>query len=214
MGLEAASYIVDLVTTNPDGGDKGYTIDEHLRLIKTVLKTQFPNFTAAAMNASVVELNYMVGVTSLVQTQLNAKEATANKAAANGYASLDASTLIPIAQIPVLTTAKLPSQFADTKAHVKDHGTKTTAYTVQLDEAELHIIEVGANLTLTIASTNTNDKAVLAIHNNGGYTITLSGIDNDSPTLTVGTNVQDFVGLIKSHGKITAVGSNLNQPAV
>ncbi len=214
MGLESATYIIQLDSNNPDGADKGYTLDEHDRLIKSVLKSQFPNFTAIAMNASCIELNYMVGVTSLVQTQIDTKEASANKAVANGYASLDASILVPIAQIPVLTVAKLPAQYADTKLEVKDHGTKTLAYTIQLDEANLHIIEVGANLTLTIASTKANDKATIAIHNNSGYTITLAGIDNDSPTLTVGTNVQDFVGVVKSHGKITAVATNLNQPAI
>jgi hypothetical protein len=43
------------------------------------------------------------GVTNLV-TDLAAKEATANKGAASGYASLDGSTKVPIAQIPTGTT--------------------------------------------------------------------------------------------------------------
>ena len=48
----------------------------------------------------------------------------------------------------------------------------------------------------------------------GSFTITVAGIDNNSPTLTVGTNVQDIIGLIKSHGKITLVGFMDNQTAV
>lgn len=49
--------------------------------------------------ASNAELGYLSGVTSAIQTQLNAKEATANKGVANGYASLNASSLVPLAQL-------------------------------------------------------------------------------------------------------------------
>lgn len=43
MGLEAASYVDDLVTTNPVGAsDTKAQGDDHLRLIKTVLKATFP----------------------------------------------------------------------------------------------------------------------------------------------------------------------------
>jgi microcystin-dependent protein len=43
MGLEAATYVNDLTTTNPVSTDKRKQGDDHLRLIKTVLKTTFPN---------------------------------------------------------------------------------------------------------------------------------------------------------------------------
>ena len=67
MGLESATYINQLVITNPVGGVDDYaTADDHLRLIKAVLKGQFPNFTAVAMNASIVELNKLVGFTGVV----------------------------------------------------------------------------------------------------------------------------------------------------
>lgn len=43
MGLETATYINDLVTTNPDGAtDPKSAGDNHLRLIKEVLKATFP----------------------------------------------------------------------------------------------------------------------------------------------------------------------------
>lgn len=43
MGLEAASFLNDLVTTNPVGGvDTKAFGDDHLRLIKSVLKATFP----------------------------------------------------------------------------------------------------------------------------------------------------------------------------
>lgn len=73
MTVESANYIDDLDTSLPAAGDQKSEGDNHLRLIKSVLKTQFPNFGTAAMTASHTELNYMVGVTSAVQTQLNAR---------------------------------------------------------------------------------------------------------------------------------------------
>ena len=66
MGLETASYISQLVDTNPVVGDPVGEGDDHLRLIKTVLQTQFPNLTAAAVTSNVTELNLLDGVSVLV----------------------------------------------------------------------------------------------------------------------------------------------------
>lgn len=43
MSLEAANFVSDLVTTNPPGTDLRSQGDDHIRLIKTVLKSTFPN---------------------------------------------------------------------------------------------------------------------------------------------------------------------------
>lgn len=46
MALETGTYVDDLVTTNPVGGTDPFSQgDDHLRLIKSVLKTTFPNAT-------------------------------------------------------------------------------------------------------------------------------------------------------------------------
>jgi hypothetical protein len=66
MGLESASYISELVDTNPVVGDPVGEGDDHLRLIKTVLQTQFPNLTAGAVNTTQTEMNLLDGVTALV----------------------------------------------------------------------------------------------------------------------------------------------------
>lgn len=47
MGLESATFISDLVTTNPPGNDLRSQGDDHLRLIKAVLKATFPNAAKA-----------------------------------------------------------------------------------------------------------------------------------------------------------------------
>ena len=46
MALESATYIDGLVTSNPTGSDNISQGDEHIRLIKTVLKNTLPDATA------------------------------------------------------------------------------------------------------------------------------------------------------------------------
>ena len=76
MSLETSNTIAGLVSTNPTPGDPFNQGDDHLRLIKTVLKAQFPGAGgqgfASPITASETELNYVKGVTSAIQTQLNA----------------------------------------------------------------------------------------------------------------------------------------------
>ncbi len=47
MPLETGTWIDDLVISNPDGNDGRSEGDDHLRLIKTILKNTFPNATKA-----------------------------------------------------------------------------------------------------------------------------------------------------------------------
>lgn len=65
-------YPSDLNASYPAAGDNIPEGDDHIRNIKTVLKTTFPNVSGAVTPSHTV-LNYMVGVTSAVQTQLDAK---------------------------------------------------------------------------------------------------------------------------------------------
>ena len=66
MAVETASYISQLVNTNPVVGDPVGEGDDHLRLIKAVLQLQFPNLTAGAVNTTQTEMNLLDGVTALV----------------------------------------------------------------------------------------------------------------------------------------------------
>lgn len=61
MGLESGSWISDLDAANPLGTDDRSTADDHLRLIKGILKTQFPALSAE-VGASAAELNRMDGI--------------------------------------------------------------------------------------------------------------------------------------------------------
>ena len=74
--LTGTKYLDDLVETNPAAGDNVSEGDDHIRGIKNVLKLTFPNIDAA-VNATPTELNYVDGVTSAIQTQLDAKVSNA-----------------------------------------------------------------------------------------------------------------------------------------
>jgi hypothetical protein len=79
MPLETGTTIEDLDSSYPLGGDSIARGDDHLRLIKAVLKTQFPgangNGFAQPINATETELNYSQGLTGNIQAQLDALDA-------------------------------------------------------------------------------------------------------------------------------------------
>lgn len=70
MSLETVTYISDLVQTNPTASDPASQGDDHLRNIKKGLLTTFPN-VKGAVTPTHTELNYVDGVTSPIQTQIN-----------------------------------------------------------------------------------------------------------------------------------------------
>ena len=65
MGLESATYISQLVATNPLATDPISQGDDHLRLIKSVLQAQFSGLSGTtAVTASGAEMNLLDGVTA------------------------------------------------------------------------------------------------------------------------------------------------------
>jgi len=85
--LTGTKYIDDLNSSNPSVGDNISEGDDHIRGIKNVLKTTFPSIDGA-ITATDTELNYVDGVTSAVQTQLDA--ITANDWVTNARLADDA----------------------------------------------------------------------------------------------------------------------------
>jgi len=75
MGLESATTIATLQSGNPTANDPTREGDDHMRMIKRVLKSVFPGSAgqgfAEAITASEAELNYVKGATSSIQAQLN-----------------------------------------------------------------------------------------------------------------------------------------------
>lgn len=92
MTVESASYISQLNTAWPLPADLISEGDDHIRLTKTVLKTQFPNFGTTAVTPTAAEVNYLGGVTSGIQAQFNAK------------APLDSPIFTTAATLPAATT--------------------------------------------------------------------------------------------------------------
>lgn len=69
MGLEAGQYISDLVSDWPTSFDKRREGDDHLRLIKTVLKNTFPNLNGP-VTSTPAQLNNMPANTQAIITEL------------------------------------------------------------------------------------------------------------------------------------------------
>lgn len=70
MGLESATYVGQLNSSNPAASDQRSQGDDHIRLVKATLLASFPAVTGA-VTPTHTELNYVDGVTSAIQTQLD-----------------------------------------------------------------------------------------------------------------------------------------------
>jgi hypothetical protein len=72
MGLETGSTISSFITSNPTSSDPVNQGDDHLRLIKSVLKAQFPgaagNGFAIPITATEAEINALHGLTNFYFT--------------------------------------------------------------------------------------------------------------------------------------------------
>ena len=134
MTVESASYISQLDTTLPTAADLISEGDDHLRLTKTVLKTQFPNFGTTAITASAAEVNYSVGVTSAIQTQLNGKGAITGQAWAGAH-SFAGATSVPTLAAGTNTTGAASTAFvqADFLQKFPNYTAPVTASTTELN---------------------------------------------------------------------------------
>lgn len=71
MAVETASFISQLNASYPAATDLLSEGDNHIRLTKSVLQTQFTSLGAQAVTATAVALNYTANLTSDAQTQIN-----------------------------------------------------------------------------------------------------------------------------------------------
>jgi hypothetical protein len=141
MGLEAAQFISQLDTGNPSGSDAYSTADDHLRLLKSVLKSQFPALGTAPVAATAAELGKLSGFGS------GNIESTARKNQADGYAGLGSDGKIPdnlvklgnvsqhqaALQINWEQLQNVPGTFADTFAIKPSNETRNTVATPEID---------------------------------------------------------------------------------
>ncbi len=118
MTVETALYPTQLNTTLPTSSDFVSEGDDHLRLLKTVVKTTFPN-VAGAVNASQTELNYSVGVTSGIQIQINTKGAIAGQTWTGTHVFPSTTTVGPLT--PAIQ-ANLATVTSDAQAQINSKG--------------------------------------------------------------------------------------------
>ena len=122
MSVETATYISDLNATLPAASDPKAEGDDHIRLLKSTVKTTFPNVTGAVTTTH-TQLNYVSGVTSAIQTQINAKAPTASPtftgtvtipagASISGYAPLASPALTGTPTAPTASPGTSTNQLA------------------------------------------------------------------------------------------------------
>jgi hypothetical protein len=144
MALESATYISDLVITNPTGSDAKSTADDHLRLIKTAVKATFPNITGT-VTPTHTELNYVAGVTSGLQVQFTSKADLASP-------TFTGTPAAPTAALATATTQLATTAFVQTAiANVNVQ----TALVVALVSATTQTAVAGAHYILTNVAATT-----------------------------------------------------------
>lgn len=164
MALETGTYISDLVSTNPVSGDPKSQGDDHFRLLKSTIKATFPNVDGAVTPTD-EELNYVDGVTSSIQTQLDLKAPLASPVLTGVPEAPTApdgtnNTQIATTAFVVATslTSSLPGQAGNDGKVIMTNGvTADWSDTLDLD---IIVPAVGARIaTTTGAETLTNKTA-------------------------------------------------------
>jgi hypothetical protein len=136
--LTGTKYIDDLNSSNPAAGDNVSEGDDHIRGIKNVLKTTFPSIDGA-ITATDTELNYVDGVTSAIQTQINTKAP---------LASPTFTGTVAIPNVSNLETAVVANTAKVTNATHSGEVTGATALTIAdnvVDEANLKVSNTPTN---------------------------------------------------------------------
>jgi hypothetical protein len=207
MAKEVATYISQLTATNPVASDSVSVGDDHIRMLKTVLKTQFSGLTGTtAVTASEAEMNLIDGVTATT-AELNILDGVTSTAAElnilDGVTSTAAELNImdgvtsTAAELNLLdgvtaTTAELNyldittlGTSADSKALTQASGAVTIAADVTIS---------GTTPLLTIGDAGAEDTMVVFDGNAVDYRI---GLDDGTDKLEIGAG--------SAHGTTSAI---------
>lgn len=126
MSLEStATYVDSLNIAWPDGADVRSTADDHLRLLKGSIKRTFPNVTGA-VTPTHTELNYVDGVTSAIQTQIDSKAAVSS---GTFTATLTGCTTSPTATFSYKKAGGLASIYANGNSLTGESNASTMTIT-------------------------------------------------------------------------------------
>ena len=110
MPIETGTTILQLDSLWPLSGDKVAQGDNHLRLIKHVLKNQFPGIGGLGLSRATVatedEFDTLTGVTSSIQDQLDEL-----KKKADDMVETIGNAFFPVGGMLITTTSALPSSY-------------------------------------------------------------------------------------------------------
>ncbi len=162
MTVESAVYISQLNASLPAGADAKAEGDNHLRLIKAVLVGSFPN-VSGAVTATHTEINYLVGVTSGIQTQINAKGAITGQAWTGTHTfvtqaafdnSTKAATTAYVDQRAMSTALPTQTGFAGGMATSDGTSASWTDYVANVTATSVSMVQGVVYRLSNVASTN------------------------------------------------------------
>lgn len=219
MGLEAATYIGDLVISNPTGLDEVNKGDDHLRLIKSVLQNTFPNANAA-INVTPTEANLLVGLTADA-AELNILDgAVVTTAEVNFLSGVTSGIQAQLDAITTLINGLFPIGHILYSRSAADPGTYGYPGTwAQMGQGRVLVGEgSGAGLTTRVAGTQFGvEDAVLPSHthsitqNNHSHGLRGGGNDDDGgPRPPGGDNNANMQGTQGAQANITINSSGVS----
>ena len=227
MAKETATYISQLVATNPVASDSVSVGDDHLRMLKTVLKTQFSGLTGTtAIAASEAELNILDGVTATA-AELNYLDLATLGTSADSKALTQASGVVTIAGDVKITGTTPLLTIGDAGAEdttILFDGNAKDFYIALDDSADKLVVgegsTVGTNSILTITDDTVTlgdgaavDTAIVFDGNAQDYYIALDDSADDlliglgstvgtTPAISIDENLA-----VKTYGDITMTGT-------
>jgi len=200
MGLETASYISQLVATNPLATDPLSQGDDHLRLIKSVLQTQFSGLSGTtAVTSSGAELNILDGVTA-TSTELNYLDITT-------LGTSEASKVVTADANGDVTIADGAYDF-DIASHDGTNGLLLGGTLVTATATELNLID---GYTGTTTELNYNDVTTLGtVQTSKTVTADASGIVNHADYRIDRPVIKDYAETVYAGGN-TATAKTLDE---
>ena len=215
MGVETATYISQLSTTNPLGSDPISEGDQQIRLLKTVLQAQFSGLSGTtAVTSSGSELNILDGVTA-TYAELNYNDITTLGT------SEDSKALTQSAGGAIIVGATSGNQTLDVASHdLVDGGLKLAGTLVTASATEVNLLDgktvVGDAVLATdqswsgaqrgTPSTVTNGTLDLDAANNFLYTPAAADVLEFSNETT---GQSGFIKLINPSGYTITLGSEV-----
>jgi len=195
MGLESATYISQLVATNPLATDPISQGDDHLRLIKSVLQAQFSGLSGTtAVTADGAEMNLLDGCTATT-TELNYLDITTLGTSEDSKALTQASSVVTVG-------ATSGNQILNIASHdLVDGGLKLAGTLVTSSATEINKLD---GLSASTTELDYNDVTTLGtVQTSKTVTADASGIVNHADYVVQRPNFKDYA---ETHNAIGDTG--------